>query len=408
MIVSSSMMMMMYNNKFFLVIVMAALLSEITAVIEDRKLAAPKSSKLSKKLRKSSKKGKSSKSNKKGKSPTTSPTSSLDAITDLVVFGDSLSDNGNSAQYFPCTDVYCGLRYSNGHMTAELVSDALGLGPVVPGTKPDPTNLSKPIPSGGNNYAFVGALANSDSSSQPFNEDTNDFATQVGYYVESLEVNQRSTMTDKPSIEAATLHFVYFGGNDIFDAIGNSDPSAFIAASVADMIQNIQFLADMGACSFLVLGPPNAGIAPIIVLNGLVTPATILSNMFSKALANSLELISITNKDPKCLGIQFFDTFTIGNEIYESDEFKVEFPDREAYCNARFVVPCDACNSVFTEIGLPPIPVNPNGICNCPGPILPEADMDFVCDGIAFFDEFHTTVAYMKMFLPFILAELRA
>jgi len=417
------MMMMMHNNKMFLVIVIAALFSVITAVHEDRKLA-PKSSKSSK-SRKSSKKGKSSKNNKKTKSPTvsptespttsepsfnpttspptSSPTSSLNAMTDLIIFGDSLSDNGNADQYFPCDETYCGHRYSNGPLVVELFSDALGLGPVLPGTKPDPTNSSKPIASGdgiGNNYAFFSASANTDRT-YVFNNDKNNFAAQVGYYVENLEAKQVR------SIEATALHWIYFGGNDVRGALSAPDPAASVAASVAAMIQNIQFLANMGACSFLVGGPPNVGKAPAVVLAGLVTPSTLLSRAYTEALETSLEFISITNTDPKCVGVQFFDLFAITNELVESEEFKVEFPDQEAYCNSRFVVPCDACNAVLMKVGLQPIPVNPNGIpCNCPLPILPEADTDFVCDGIPYYDELHPSLAFNKLVIPRLFAAL--
>ena len=194
------------------------------------------------------------------KLPTSSPTETpkgLRVITNVNVFGDSLTDTGNRNQYFPCTATYCPPRSSNGPLVVELFLDALGLGPLVAATKPDDTNNpALPIPNSdlhnvNTNWAFASAAA--------YTEQTrlfkNDFAFQLELYKAYLEAKQGTTTTTTPSIEATTLQYVSFGANDVSQALETPTPGDFINSSILALITNIQTLAAMGACSFLVIGP---------------------------------------------------------------------------------------------------------------------------------------------------------
>ena len=264
------MMMMMHDNKSFLfvVVVMAVLLSVTTAAATDDSIIS-KSSKSSKSSKYSTFRSKLCKKTKRPavspttKSPSFNPTtpsptktpSALCFLTDLNVFGDSLSDTGNGVQYYPCTETYCGDRASNGPLIVELISDALGLGPVIPATKPDATNPSLPIPSGvegANNWAFSSASANTRKIRKKTNV-TNDFAFQIELYKSDLEEKQGTTTS--PSIEATTLQVIFFGGNDVREAVASrAGATTFIGASLDALITSIEALANMGACSFLVFG----------------------------------------------------------------------------------------------------------------------------------------------------------
>jgi len=222
-----------------------------------------------------------------------------------------------------------------------------------------------------------------------------------------LEAKQDTTT---PSIEATTLQVIFFGGNDVREAVSSTNPPAFIGASVLALITNIQALADMGACSFLVFGPPNVGFAPIVA-SFLPAEATQsisnLSGFFSQTLESALQQITISNNDSKCLGVKFVDFFTLSNENTDSEEFKSAFPDPLAYCNSRYVVSCVACNVVLEKVGFYRLrDITESGICNCPVPILSEDDTKTECTKLAFYDELHTATALNEELATRILGNL--
>jgi len=419
--------MMIYNNKSFLfvgMVTVVALLSTSTAAPENaskRKLRKSKSStKVRSKLNKKTKPTRvtaspttKSPSSNPTPLPTSSPTETpkgLRVITNVNVFGDSLSDTGNANQYFPCTATYCPPRSSNGPLVFELFSDALGLGPVVAATKPDDTNNpALPIPNSdlhnvNTNWAFASAAA--------YTEQTrlfkNDFAFQLELYKAYLEAKQGTTTTTTPSIEATTLQIVSFGGNDVSQALETPTPDDFINSSILALITNIQTLADMGACSFLVSGPPNMSLIPVI--GASLPPVQVeafafYSGFFSQTLELALKQISISNTDSKCFGVQYFDLFTIMNEIDDAEEFQTEFPDPLAYCNSQFLVPCDQCNAVLDKIpGFPSLP--DTGGCFCLVPVTSEDDIQLNCPGIPFFDEYHPNTAMNELFTQRLFADL--
>ena len=133
---------------------------------------------------------------------------------------------------------------------------------------------------------------------------------------------------------------------------------------------------------------------------------TDLSSFFSQALENRLSQINISNNDSKCLGVQFVDLFTLSNEYTDTEEFDTEFPDPLAYCNRRFVVPCEACNVVLGKFGYPLRVNTTSGICNCPVPVISEDDTQLECSQFAFFDELHTTTALNEKLTARILEDL--
>jgi phospholipase/lecithinase/hemolysin len=334
--------------------------------------------------KKSSKKSKNGKKSKYG----------LDKQTELVVFGDSLSDVGNVNQFAPCAldpiipDVYCGDRASNGPLVVDLVATALGFPLLIPSVKIEPIT-GYPIPSGGTNYAV--------GSATTFQ---NDFSTQVKLYLWFLQISQE---TPTPSIDATTLFYIEFGGNDVLDALSTNDLDAavaFIGKAVKDYITNVEALVELGACSILVGGPADVGKAPIAF--DFRIAASGLSFLFNKLLKSAVEGVTIANNDDLCYGIKFFDFFAITNEVLDDKRFQKEFPDPEAKCNDRFVVDCDQCNIVLTQIGLLPV-LTPSGICRCPVPVLPKDEVDFGCEGIPFYDEFHPTTSFNEFSAKFLL-----
>ena len=177
--------------------------------------------------------------------------------SDMVVFGDSLSDPGNvfvltgqvsvrpyaegnvpSAPY----PIGQGKTFSNGPNWSQLVAKTLGLNA---GTGPALRNQTF------TNYAFGGARASS-TAGGPF-----DMTSQVAQY-----------LADNGAADPDALYAVWFGGNDVRDALfayfgGGPDAAlAVITAALSNYANNMGILIAAGARDFVVLNAPNVGVAP--------------------------------------------------------------------------------------------------------------------------------------------------
>jgi len=106
------------------------------------------------------------------------------AFDDIVVIGDSLSDNGNAG------------RFSNGSVWVEYLAERLGL------------SLT-PSRAGGGNFAIGGALLDARSGGT------------------SLRA-QATAYLQAPQRRGRVLYIVYGGGNDLLAAVGNPRPQAVV------------------------------------------------------------------------------------------------------------------------------------------------------------------------------------
>ena len=189
------------------------------------------------------------------------------APTEIVSFGDSLSDVGNlyvdSGRTVPSPPYFDG-RFSNGPVWVERLAEHL--------------NLPAPAPSlsGGANYAWGGAETGSGLSFY----DTPNVGTQIDSYLGS----HMPTNT--------TLFTVWAGANDLF--VHQSDP----APLVANLSGHISTLAAAGGQHFLVGNLPPLGKFPSV----LGTPASPLldalsvqfNNLLSRELDNLQSSLGVT------------------------------------------------------------------------------------------------------------------
>jgi phospholipase/lecithinase/hemolysin len=161
-------------------------------------------------------------------------------ITQLVVIGDSLSDQGNgfllTGGVFPPPPY--AQRASNGPVAVERLAERLG----VP--------LS-PAAAGGTNYAVVGALTGTDNFAaaaygQPALNNT-------GMVLQTL--NYLATV---PFIDPDALHFVWGGPNDFFV----SPSPAAAATALNNLAFSISQLYGAGARRFLVPNMPDLSLTP--------------------------------------------------------------------------------------------------------------------------------------------------
>ena len=191
-----------------------------------------------------------------------------DTYSQIIVFGASLSDNGNAATVvpglFPGAPYYPG-RASNGLLWIDVVAADLG-------------NTVKPFVSGGTNYAVGGARTCeiSGTSANPF-----DMCYQANLYL-TAALN-KADANALYVVDAATV------GNNIFAVINNGlSHSEITSTAPTDIAKTMDKLYKAGARKFLVTNVPDVGATPRG--QGLPSPATAtaLSNGFNGTLNNEL------------------------------------------------------------------------------------------------------------------------
>jgi outer membrane lipase/esterase len=191
-----------------------------------------------------------------------------DTYSQLVVFGASLSDNGNAVSIvpglFPGAPYYPG-RASNGLLWIDVVAADLG-------------NEVKPFVNGGTNYAVGGArtCSISGTSTNPF-----DMCNQVVLYL--------AATLNKADASALYVIDTTSVGNNIFAVINNGLSNSEITTQApTDIARLMDRLYDAGARKFLVTNVPDVGATPRG--QGLPSPATAtaLSNGFNGTLNNEL------------------------------------------------------------------------------------------------------------------------
>lgn len=191
------------------------------------------------------------------------PSYSFDSFppySNIYVFGDSLSDNGNLKAFNQDPTLPVPERLSNGPVAVEYVAAALGF-------TMTPALHLLPIPSVGNNFAVAGAR----SIDGDGNETTPDInlPTQVNAFL----------ARESGSIPSDALYIVFVGGNDIRDARNLWVGSVFedsaeqrkaikqqsrerIDQAVNSEIAQIAKLIQAGAQNIFVINAPDIGAIP--------------------------------------------------------------------------------------------------------------------------------------------------
>jgi phospholipase/lecithinase/hemolysin len=236
------------------------------------------------------------------------------AITNLVVFGDSLSDPGNAvaltSNFFPPNPPYPG-RFSNGPTAAEYLAQSYGI-PVVKGW---------PDAAGANNMAVGGALTGVDAATTFGNYNyiiDSPPGLQAYTAVAPTSVSQQITnfLSANPAglVGADTLTMLWAGPNDFFlgFALGR-DPAVVLASAVANMANNIGALALAGAKNILVPNMPDLGSTPALASTPDATGASVLSGLYNFYLAQVIAEAAV-NLGP--LGVNFYtaDTAALLND----------------------------------------------------------------------------------------------
>ncbi|WP_180125453.1 SGNH/GDSL hydrolase family protein [Rhodoferax sp. BLA1] len=219
----------------------------------------------------------------------------LQALNQLFVFGDSLSDGGNYAgsglpgSYPP--PPYSATRYSNGPTAVEYLWQAY---------HPGDTSF-KPSSLGGSNYALGGATSGS-TNFNAFNPSTPPalqgwFGSQGGV---TNQVDSFANSCTNCFVPDESLFVVWAFPNDVF--LDASNPQ-LISIGVNNITNAIAKLFAEGATHFLVPNMPDLGNTPGFLGNTNLTALTVAFNL---ALADALTLL---DQSLNQVEITQFDTF---------------------------------------------------------------------------------------------------
>ena len=212
------------------------------------------------------------------------------SYTDLVVFGDSLSDNGKAYAMtggaFPPAPY--NITFSNGPVAAQYMAANLGL------TLTD--------------YAVGGAMTDTRNYAAITTPALAPVLGNTGMLTQVNSWNPASTPT------STSLYMVWGGANDFsysFDRANAGytvDFNAAISTAVANVVQDVSLLASKGAHDFFVPGLPDLGLTPRATTNGLPfsTFATALTSAYNTALNQQM-----TNLESS-LGINVYTFDTAG------------------------------------------------------------------------------------------------
>lgn len=232
------------------------------------------------------------------------PLAEAGPYTSLVIFGDSLSDNGNNAlaglfdpaqtvtgnTYVP-SSTYASRTYSNGPVWASFYAASIGV-PLLPSL------------GGGTDFAFGGATTGTPGSG-------------MGGFPYSLLVQAAQYLGATGNVASpGALYVIAGGGNDAraaFGAIGGgADVAATVASTALSFAANVGNIVDRlqaaGARNIVVWDAPNLALAPAVAAGGASATGlgTFLAQSMNAALAARLA------SEP---GVATFDIFGLGNAI---------------------------------------------------------------------------------------------
>jgi phospholipase/lecithinase/hemolysin len=237
--------------------------------------------------------------------PLPAAATTLPSFSDLLIFGDSLSDPGNAfnlvfgAPVSPAQGIF-----DNGQITD---GDAWA------------TQLGADFASG-TNFAYAAARTQTAGTldlefpggvTVPY--DADDLPEQIAAFV-------AAKTTGALTLGANPLAAVFIGGNDFRDAFAEPDPAAAVQAAIptviGDIIAAVGTLQAQGIGQIVVMGLPDLGRIPETLDSGIDASraATGASVAFNAALRTALAT-PIPGVLPDVSGLSYFDTFGLFAEV---------------------------------------------------------------------------------------------
>jgi phospholipase/lecithinase/hemolysin len=255
-------------------------------------------------------------------------------FTDLFVFGDSLSDQGNVRDLtvrlgppyltVPPNEYTDGTnygRFTNGLNYIDGLAASLGL-------------ISTTTSLGGHNYAYGGARTDSQSVGGVPVPGALSILDQRISFLTSLAGG---------SADANALFVVWAGANNLIDIVeteaadidSSYDPTADLTKAVTDIKNIVGSLAANGARNILVPNLPDFGVLPLVTGGGpQVLGATYLTTVFNTSLGSVLDGVEGVFNN---LNLVRFDTFGLFNAVL-ADPAAFGFSNTTAGCYSKFGV----------------------------------------------------------------------
>jgi phospholipase/lecithinase/hemolysin len=288
-------------------------------------------------------------------------------VSNVFVFGDSLSDTGNVAEFLrhnaPNPPSFHD-SFTNGPVAVEGLAEHFGL-------RADPslwltsfTDAFHLFPPGfvpGTNYAVGGATAAGGPTGLP---------NQVGAFLLHMGL--------APS---DALYVVMIGGNDVRNA-AHTGNSAGVNAGVSAELAMIQLLISKGATHIFVPNVPNVGVIPEFTQDsplGQATTATTFSILYDQLLAAGIQSLAALNPGDN---IQLFDLFGLNASI-AANASNLGFTDARDRCYTNAV-------TVFMN---PAVPLQDTSGCGAIDPVNGAANIDH----FIFWDNIHPTSRVQAM-----------
>lgn len=233
-----------------------------------------------------------------------------DCVTEMVVFGDSLSDDGNLYADFglPASPPYFEGRFSNGPVWVEVLAARLDL---------DVGEV--------HNFALGGAKTGTDNYAGPG--------------IPGVVALVETFVAGSPDVDPGALMVLWAGANDFFGEI--EDPESTVTAAVTNIATAVASLSALGGRRFLVPNLPDLGRTPDLLASddpAVTAGATQLSLAFNSALASVLDGLESQ------LGIEIIqmDVYSLFDEIL-SDPGAFGLTDAASPCLQ--VTPPSLCDS---------------------------------------------------------------
>lgn len=243
------------------------------------------------------------------------------SYSEVIVFGDSLSDSGNyfaqfgevSMQPYETENVpskpYAvgGHHFSNGATWVEKLTRKMHIP-----TSGLPSEVSPGI---FRNYAVGRSRARALLLDSVFSEVN--LTTQVDNFLSD----------EHDQAPGAALYIIWIGSNDVADALFAPNPSEIMGAALQNTFTQIQRLYIHGARHFLIVNMPNfaltprvldiVSVYPIPVQSYLLQNITLASAGYNQALAGNLAYMQSLLPDMEVISL---DVFSILNDIVASPE----------------------------------------------------------------------------------------
>lgn len=274
--------------------------------------------------------------------------------SDVIIFGDSLSDTGNIAGAITpnLPPPYFDNRISNGPLAVDLVAGLLG-------------HDASAAAVGGNNFAVVGGNL--------LGDDLADLSSQISRYLDR----------EQNAVDPNALYLLFMGGNDMRDLrdIASVEVAAErIQLIVAALERELERLSALGAEHFLVVNAADIGRIPQTLVLNEVTPGIAARTSDYVEQYNTRLLAAMENFVARSeTTLRLFDVFSELNKILDSPGLY------------GFTVATAGC---FNPMG----DIDPFGFefdRRCDSGLFPIIQPNF--EGFVFFDSIHPTAAVHQL-----------